>query len=65
MKTKTIRIAVAMEPDGSDWTAMAAPRSDDENANSAVECMSNRANVHFVTAEIPLPEDIIGVVEPS
>ena len=62
MRTKTIRIAVAIEPDGSDWNAFASPKGDKYTADTVVECMSNLATVHFVEAEIPLPEYIIGKV---
>lgn len=62
MKTKRVRIAVAIGPDG-EWTSWGfsgdkSGRIDDEELiDYALDTMSSEvANVHFVEAYIPLPD---------
>ncbi len=69
-KTKTIRvrIAVCVADDGR-WSSCGSqdghlPRSDDDIAGSAVVCMPESSTVHFIEADIPLPQTIEAKVHP-
>ena len=62
MKTKRIRIAVMISMDGSDWSAASGDASDNELADWAAEYIGGNGKLHFVEADIPLPETIEGKV---
>jgi hypothetical protein len=75
MKTRKIRIAVAMAPDG-EWNSCGyslrdrlTEVSDKDKMDGTVDCLPERETRYFVEAEIPIPDPeviatIIGTVTP-
>lgn len=59
MKTKKIRIAVAMNEDGSEWSAQGWDGGEDEEMlNSCDECLKTAPRVRrFIEVEVPLPAE--------
>jgi hypothetical protein len=63
VKTKRVRIVVAISADGSDWTATGwgcdgKPQASDNSMRaSALDCVdADNVAVHFVEVDVPLPE---------
>lgn len=65
-RTKRVRIAVAVDRNGF-WNCYGCEGSpDDEAMELAVEGVDHGESRHFITADVPLPDDpaeIVGVVE--
>lgn len=66
-RSRRVRIAVCITPDGESWYAVGAngtEHDDAEAANQASEYMPPSAVVHFIEADIPLPQTIVAEVKP-
>ena len=68
MKTKKIRIALAMTTDGTDWSAQGYSFKGQQVAdrtllNSCEECMDSQASVlRIIEVEVTLPDDEVEVI---
>ena len=63
-KTIRVRIAVCAAPDGA-WSATGSGGlQDDEMASDAQEYMPHDSTIHFIQADIPLPQTIEAEVHP-
>ena len=57
MKTKKVRIALAIDPCG-DWAAAGGEYEDDEAMGSCVEFLQPGEHRYWVEVEVPIPEDL-------
>ena len=62
MKTKRVRIAIAINADGTDWSAQGWGSSrkiqatDCDMRDAVLDCVDSDCVVHFVEVDVPLPE---------
>lgn len=62
-KTIRVRIAVCVTIGGEWYAAGGGNMEDDEAADSVSEYMDARRAVHFIEADIPLPQTIVAEVK--
>ena len=67
-KTIRVRIAVCVAPDGewnsAGWSGAHGQNKDEELASMAIDPMPVAVSVHFIEADIPLPQTIAAEVTP-